>query len=126
MLLGFLVKKNLAWFIIPMSVVAGLYLLQELHVPVNLASIATGRSLLEGRLLLISVLLAGILVVLNLARRILKTGFYLDEMTTRRQWTFMMRITGLDAFTQAGEVKRYIWLEVNLLIRTNAPGKCLA
>jgi hypothetical protein len=124
-LIGFLVKRNLAWFIIPIGIIAGLFLLQELQLPVGPVSIAAGRRLLEGNLFLSLPLLASILIVITLTRRILLTGFYTDEVATLREWKFTTRITGLDSFNQAGEIKRNVWLEINLLIRNKRPRQIL-
>jgi hypothetical protein len=116
-MIGFLTKKNLGWFLVPMSLPAGLYLLEQLQVPVEPVSRAIGNYLVAGNLFFMLFLFAAVLLVLLVTRKILWSGLYADTMLPSGQWKLTSRIAGLNSFTQAGEIKRNIWLEINLLIR---------
>lgn len=79
-LIGFIVKKNVTYLLVPISIVALFPIFQKLHLPVRDISITTGLYLVQGNLVLFGILLATIFIILISTCRLLLSNFYIDEI----------------------------------------------
>ncbi len=124
-LIGFLSKRNLMYMLIPLGIFAGLYFSRYLHFSVTSFSKTAGQFLVNGRILFFLLLSGSIAITVWITHMILAPHFYIDEMTPSKDWTFTSSIPGLDNFKKSGEIKRNIWLELNLILRNKRPRQVL-
>jgi hypothetical protein len=116
-LIQLLMKKNMAWCLLPIVLMAALYLAELSHLPVTGLGVALGRAMIGGSTFLYLGILAAASCLFFGCRRLLINGSYVDGLTLSYSRVYIFSMTGLDQFTKAGEICRDIWLECSLLIR---------
>jgi hypothetical protein len=116
-LIQLLMKKNLAWGLLPIDLLAALYLAKLSHLPVTGLGVALGRAMIGGSTFLYLGILAAAGCIFLGCRRLLMNGLYVDGLTLSYNRVYIFSMTGLDQFTKTGEICRDIWLECSLLIR---------
>jgi len=125
-LIQLLQKKRFIYIVIPGLLFLGLYLLELFNSRVTIMSQGIGFEMLQGN---IFVILLPVLLLISILYRIyslLLKELYVDLNTLHRPWWFALKIAGLDEFTFSGEIKRNLWLEVNLLLRNKRPRQVLS
>jgi hypothetical protein len=124
-LIGYLSQKKVVYFIIPFSILALIAALEKTSFSIRNSSLVFGQFLVHGNVLVYAVLLMPIIMVLIITRRLLLSGFYIDEISSKKESGTTSGIIRLDAFGKFGEIGRYLSLEINLLIRNKRPRQML-
>jgi hypothetical protein len=124
-LIGFLAKGNALYLLIPALLFAALYYANDRLFSVRATSETLGRLLIQGSPALFLSIPAAIGILVKTAQLVLSPRLYIDQMTPAKNWNFRSVIMGLDTFSAAGEIKRNIWLELNLLLRNKRPRQLL-
>ena len=124
-LIGYLVQKKVVYFTIPSGIIIILGAIEKAGFSIRNASVFFGQFLLQGNLLFFFIILIVIIIVLHITRRLLLSGFYIDEFSSKKESINASGFIGIDAFGRFGEIGRYISLEINLLLRNKRPRQML-
>jgi len=120
-LLGFLGQKRTIFLIIPFVLVIISVLMNRLGFKLENLSIAFGRNILQGNLLLLDSILAALVLILYLNNRLLSKNFYIDELNSAKSNIRAFTSFGINNFNWFGETGRYLSLETSLLFRNKRP-----
>lgn len=118
----YLSQKQFLYTLIPVALVALVFFAEKAGGWVSHFSILLGSGMVSGNIVLLAALLLIIAFVYTLNRKLLYSGFYLDEIKSRKNNNDgFMRFLGMDLFNRFGMIGKYMSLEVNLLFRNKRP-----
>lgn len=120
-LLGFLSRKNFAYYLIPVGVLTFITAFEHLGLSINETSTALGNLLLNGNPFMMGILIMSIVFIVAITRRHLVLNLYLDEISKKNTFASF----SISEMNKLGNVGHYMWLEINLLLRNKRPRQAM-
>ena len=119
-LIKYLSQKQFVYFFIPLLLFAAFYV-ANIYYPVQQLSASLGDLFIQGNLLAFAACIAAIIIVYFITRNLLISGFYTDEIKTKRSGILYSGVLNMELFNRFGLIGKYMDLELNLMLRNKRP-----
>lgn len=126
LLLGFLIKRNIIYYLFPIGLIVLLSAFGRIGFSASKVSISLGYHLIHANALVLLSFIVSITALFLLTKKLLLNAFYLDSNIKEGRIGKRFDVLNMEAFSSMKGVGHYMALELNLLLRNKRSRQMLA